>query len=213
MPHTHIKSYYSLSYVPYRAANSHMQNYITKMQEGKAEPCLWFLEHPPLYTAGMSAQFTDILKRDLAPIYKTNRGGQVTYHGPGQQVVYVMMPLEPFKKDVRAYMRFLEEWLIATLSDMGLEGFRIPGKIGIWVKDKGESKKIAALGVRVKKWIAYHGIALNNTVDLNAFEAIVPCGIKELGVTSLDALGVKMSQQDLQDKLKKNFTSLFRHFL
>lgn len=196
-----LKIHHSLSYVPYKMAVNHMQAYVQKIYENNAQPCLWFLEHPPLYTAGMSAKLEDVLRHDFAPVYKTSRGGQVTYHGPGQQVAYVMMPLLPFKNDVRAYMCFLEEWLISTLAGLDIEAYRLPGKIGIWVKDKGEDKKIAALGVRVKKWIAYHGIALNNTVNLDAFESIIPCGIRELGVTSLEALGVKITEEALQKRL------------
>lgn len=209
MTHQHLKFYHSSVYVPYKVAVQHMQNYVQKMSEGKVGPCAWFLEHPPLYTAGMSAHFEDVLSPDFAPIFKTNRGGQITYHGPGQQVVYVMMPLKPFKNDVRAFMHFLEDWVIAVLEKLGVEGFRLKGKIGIWVEDTGEIKKIAACGVRVKKWISYHGIALNNTVDLKAFEAIVPCGIRDLGVTSLEALGISVSEADLQKILTEE---LLRYF-
>lgn len=202
--------------------------------QGKAEECVWLLEHPPLYTGGTSAKAADLLDARF-PVYQTGRGGEYTYHGPGQRVAYVMLDLKrlfaPQEPDLRAYINRLEQWIIAALSEFGVEGFVREGWIGVWVNESPESrvqspvsiqesdsrywtpgteKKIAAIGVRVRKWISFHGICINVQPDLSHYAGIVPCGIKEYGVTSLEKLGVKATMENVDAALKKTFTPLFR---
>ena len=174
---------------------------------------IWLLEHPPLYTAGSSARSEDLLA-EHHPVYETGRGGQYTYHGPGQRVVYIMVDLKKIfagqAPDLRKYIQLLEQWIILVLADLNVEGFLREGRVGVWVKQNNSEAKIAAIGVRVKKWVAYHGFALNVQPDLSHYAGIVPCGIREYGVTSLQELGIKTDMQKVDDLLKKHcpFTML-----
>jgi lipoyl(octanoyl) transferase len=195
--------------ITYPDALAKMEAEVKAVQDQKSKGLVWLLEHPPLYTAGTSAKQTDLLDHKGFPVYETGRGGQFTYHGPGQRVGYVMMDLTEHGKDVRKYVCNLEEWIIQTLAEFDIESFRREGRIGIWVNHQGAEKKIAALGVRVKKWVTMHGIAINLNPDLSHFSGIVPCGISEFGVTSLNELGKDISISDLDKTLKATFENIF----
>ncbi len=172
--------------VSYSDAVAFMEQRVHEIFENKASEAIWMLEHPPLYTAGTSAKESDLLTPDRFPVYQTGRGGQHTYHGPGQRVVYVMLNLKKRGGDVRQFVRQLENWVIETLAIFGINGQRDPDNVGIWVKDaRGNFNKIAAIGVRVRKWVSYHGIAINVHPELEHFSGIIPCGISNRGVTSL----------------------------
>ena len=186
--------------VDYPTAIELMESYVAQIQENQAPEKIWLLEHPPLYTAGSSANPKDLLATPF-PVYPTGRGGQYTYHGPGQRVAYVMVDLTKRQKDVRAYVCALEQWIIDTLAAVGVQGERRPGRIGIWVDSHGREEKIAAIGVRISRWVTYHGIAINVSPDLAHYQGIVPCGISEFGVTSLSKLGVTLSMDELDGHL------------
>lgn len=175
--------------VPYETALQEMQARVQAIHEGRAGDMVWFLEHPPLYTAGTSAKAQDLLDPRF-PVYEAGRGGEYTYHGPGQRVAYVMMDLKKRQSapDIRKYVWQLEEWIIRALDVLGVKGERRQGRIGIWVDTPQGEKKIAALGVRVRHWITFHGISINVDPDLSHFGGIVPCGISDYGVTSLKEL-------------------------
>lgn len=177
--------------------------------EGQSPERVWLLEHPPLYTLGTSAHADDVLKSAPFPQFSTGRGGQVTYHGPGQRIAYVQLNLKNRGQDIRAYVFNLEEWIIRTLQNLGITAERRPGRVGIWVEKGGRDHKIAAIGVRVQKWVTLHGIALNNTPDLSHFHHIIPCGLKEYGVTSLEDMGVKIERDALDQLLKQQFYEVF----
>lgn len=191
--------------VNYSEALQWMDSRVKAIQGGQGLECAWFAEHPPLYTMGTSGQEKDILSPLKYPVFKTGRGGQVTYHGPGQRVVYLMLDLNLRYQDIRRYVKELEEWLIQTLDHMGIKGERREGRVGIWVQKEGQDHKIAALGVRVQKWVTSHGIALNVNPDLTAYQAIVPCGLKDFGVTSLADLGLKVTLQEVDEVLRETF--------
>ena len=193
----------STDLVPYREAVGFMEDRVAAIHAGKAEDLIWFLEHPSLYTGGTSAKSEDLLNRDI-PVFDTGRGGQYTYHGPGQRIAYVMMDLRKKQRapDLRHYICSLEEWVIQTLKEFGVAGERREGRVGIWVNTDGGEKKVAAIGVRVRKWVTYHGIAINVNPDLSFFDGIVPCGIKEHGVTSLADLGISASIQEVDEVLR-----------
>ena len=169
---------------------------------------VWLLEHPPIYTAGTSANDDDLIDARF-PVYRTGRGGQFTYHGPGQRVGYAMLDLKQRKPDVRAYVQDLEQWLIETLALFNVKGERRAGRVGIWVQRSEKEDKIAALGVRIKRWVTLHGMALNVDPDLTHFSGIVPCGIKAHGVTSLAELGIIVSMADVDLALKQSFKKIF----
>ena len=172
---------------------------VSGIHNGTAPECIWLLEHPPLYTAGTSAKDADLLGADF-PVFKTGRGGQYTYHGPGQRVAYVMLDLKKRHKapDIKKYVCDLERWIIALLGAFGIQGQCVDGRIGVWVGDE----KIAAIGVRVRHWVTLHGISINVNPDLSHFGGIVPCGISDAGVTSMQALGVQASMSELDSALK-----------
>ncbi|NCC03958.1 MAG: lipoyl(octanoyl) transferase LipB [Proteobacteria bacterium] len=196
--------------VPYEKALAEMQARVEGILAGQAAEKVWFLEHPPLYTAGTSANATDLLSPARFPVYQTGRGGQYTYHGPGQRVAYVMMDLARRDHDLRAHVWRLEEWIIRALRTFDVKGDRREGRIGIWVFDRrGEEKKIAALGVRARRWVTSHGIALNVAPDLSHYAGIVPCGITRYGVTSLKALGVEVSMAEVDGALANQFDKIF----
>jgi len=169
---------------------------------------VWLLEHPPIYTAGTSARDEDLIEARF-PVYRTGRGGQFTYHGPGQRVAYAMLDLKRRKPDVRAYVCDLEEWLIQALAELGVKGERRQGRVGIWVQRGMREDKIAALGVRIKRWVSLHGVALNVDPDLSHFTGIVPCGVTQHGVTSLADLGIVASMADVDVALKRSFGKIF----
>lgn len=200
--------------VAYPDAIAFMEQRIAEIRAGTATECIWFLEHPPLYTAGTSAKAADLLAPGRFPVFAAGRGGEYTYHGPGQRVAYVMLDLNRADwcgggPDVRRFVQNLEEWLIRTLARLGVTGERRAGRIGIWVDHAGREDKIAALGIRVRHWITFHGIALNVDPALDHFSGIVPCGIAAHGVTSLRALGKDTTMREADDALRSAFTDVF----
>ena len=202
------------SLVPYAEALSFMENRAAEIAAGTANECVWLLEHPPTYTAGTSAKTEDLLTPERFPVFETGRGGQYTYHGPGQRVGYVMLNLKERGPDVRGFVRDLEEWLIQTLAAFNVKGERRDDRVGVWVRrpDLGPSKedKIAAIGVRVRKWVTFHGVSLNINPDLEHFSGIVPCGVSEHGVTSLEDLGQIVSTAEIDMVMKRKFEEVFQ---
>lgn len=200
----------SRNQIPYPDALTRMEQEVLAIQEGASTGLIWLLEHPPLYTAGTSSKSEDLLDHNGFPVYETGRGGQFTYHGPGQRVAYLMLDLNTYNRDLKAYICNLERWILATLKDFDIEGFQRKDRVGIWVFDKnGQEKKIAAIGVRVKKWVTMHGIAINVNPDLSHFSGIVPCGLRQYGVTSLHDLGVNIQMEELDRALQHNFNRFF----
>jgi lipoyl(octanoyl) transferase len=196
--------------VDYDAAVAEMEARVAAIRAGEAKDLCWLLEHPALYTAGTSARAQDLLTPDRLPVFKTGRGGQYTYHGPGQRIGYVMLDLQRRGPDLRRYIWRLEEWLIRTVARFGVRGERREGRIGIWVvKPSGAEAKIGAIGVRVRRWVTYHGVAVNLAPDLANFAGIVPCGIKDAVVTSLADLGIDASRSDLDSALIETFEQIF----
>lgn len=196
--------------VPYPEALAAMEERVAAIREGRAAELVWLLEHPPLYTAGTSARPDDLLLQNRFPVYEAGRGGQYTYHGPGQRVAYLMLDLKRRRPDLRAYVRSLEEWTIRTLARFGIQGERRDGRIGIWVvRADGSEAKIAAIGVRVRRWVTYHGIAINLAPDLDHFSGIVPCGLQGFGVTSFADLGHGATMSDLDAALRLTFAEVF----
>jgi lipoyl(octanoyl) transferase len=191
--------------IGYPEALEWMDHRVSALQQAQSPECVWLLEHPSLYTMGTSGQEKDILFRQKYPIYKTGRGGQITYHGPGQRIVYLMLDLNTRYHDIRRYVFELEEWIIRTLAFFHITGERRPGRVGIWVQKGGKDHKIAALGIRVQKWVTSHGIALNVNPDLTAYQSIIPCGLKEYGVTSFADLGLSVSLQEVDEVLRRIF--------
>ena len=177
--------------VAYESAIITMEERAAAIFSGNASELIWFLEHPALYTAGASAKPEDLLDPARLPVYRTGRGGQYTYHGPGQLVAYVLLDLNKRGRDVRRHVHALEAWVIAALGDCGIQGERREGRPGIWVRRRDRDEKIAAIGVRVRRWVTYHGVAINICPDLSHFEGIVPCGIGDAGVTSLATIAAR----------------------
>jgi lipoyl(octanoyl) transferase len=200
----------STGLVPYPDATAAMDRRARAVRDGVASELLWFLEHPPLYTAGTSAADDELLAPGQFPVYRTGRGGRFTYHGPGQRVAYAILDLRrPGPPDLRRYVADLEGWLIAALARLGVTGERREGRIGIWVRTGIGEAKIAALGVRISRWVTTHGIALNVDPDLSHFGGIVPCGIAEHGVTSLRALGAEADMAKVDVALRETFEQTF----
>jgi len=196
--------------VDYQAAVYAMEARVAAIRAGLAPELIWLLEHPPLYTAGTSAREEDLLDPQLLPVHRTGRGGRYTYHGPGQRIAYVMLDLDRRDRDVRCHVHRLEEWMIRTLAHFGVRGERRAGRVGIWVGQRGgEEEKIAAIGVRVRRWVTYHGIALNVDPELDHYRGIVPCGIAEHGVTSFARLGVAARMSAVDDALRATFAEVF----
>ncbi len=191
--------------VDYPDALAAMEARVEQIARGQAAELIWLLEHPPLYTAGTSAHDSDLLTRERFPVYRTGRGGQFTYHGPGQRVVYVMLDVRRRTGDVRAFVHLLENVVIDTLRHFGVEGVTRADRVGVWTERSDLSPpredKIAAIGIRVRRWISFHGIAINVAPDLEHFSGIVPCGIREHGVTSLHDLGLRASIDEVDDAL------------
>jgi len=194
--------------LPYPDAVAFMEARADAIAQGGAGEMVWLVEHPPIYTAGTSAKDSDLIDARF-PVFKTGRGGQFTYHGPGQRVGYVMLDLKRRKADVRGYVRDLEEWLIRALARFDVKGERREGRVGIWVARGSREDKIAAIGVRVRKWVTFHGIALNVAPDLSHFTGIVPCGVRGHGVTSLADLGIAVSMVEIDAALKAAFEEVF----
>jgi lipoyl(octanoyl) transferase len=196
--------------VPYPEALAAMEERVAAIRRGEAPELVWLLEHSPLYTAGTSARAQDLLAPRRFPVFEAGRGGQYTYHGPGQRVAYLMLDLQRRRPDLRRYIRHLEEWVIQALARFNVRGERRPDRIGIWVvKPGGQEAKIAAIGVRVRRWVTYHGVAINLEPDLEHFGGIVPCGIKGFGVTSLANLGLTTTMAELDSALIATFDEVF----
>ncbi|SDE47084.1 lipoyl(octanoyl) transferase LipB [Limimaricola pyoseonensis] len=200
--------------VEYEAAVAAMEARARAIAAGEAEEAIWLLEHPPLYTAGTSAKASDLTDPDRFPVFETRRGGQYTYHGPGQRVIYVMLDVGRRGRDVRAFVKALEGWVIATLAEFNVAGELREGRVGVWVRRPERPRgpagavaedKIAALGIRLHRWVSYHGISINVEPELSHFDGIVPCGIAEHGVTSLVDLGLPVTMADLDAALERSF--------
>lgn len=209
----------SAGHVDYETAVREMETRVARIAAGETPECVWLLEHPPIYTAGTSAKEADLLDPRF-PVHRTGRGGQFTYHGPGQRVAYVMLDLTRRRRDARAYVCGLESWLIGTLSDFGVAGERREARVGVWVKRPEKPRslagemaedKIAAIGVRLRQWISFHGVALNVAPDLSHFSGITPCGVRDnhLGVTSLADLGVPARMPEVDAALRRRFVNIF----
>ena len=200
----------SQDFVDYPTAVTEMERRVGGIRAGAAGEAVWLLEHPSLYTAGTSAKAEDLLNSQF-PVFDSGRGGQYTYHGPGQQVAYVMLDLKKRQQvpDIKKYVWQLEEWIVRSLTHFGVNGERREGRVGIWVVTPKGEEKIAAIGVRVRHWVTYHGISINVNPDLAHFSGIVPCGIAEHGVTSLAALGVKADMAAVDDALRAEWGAVF----
>lgn len=190
-----------------------MEKRVAAIIAGKAREAVWLLEHPPLYTAGTSAKPADLINPRRLPVFESGRGGQYTYHGPGQRVAYVMLDLKTRNPDARAFVQALEDWLIATLKEFGVQGEKRCERIGVWVQRAGKGvtreDKIAAIGIRLRKWVSFHGIALNVAPNLAHYDGIIPCGVREHGITSLADLGVAARMEDVDTALRRNFEKIF----
>ena len=192
---------------PYAEALAAMEERTAAIRAGLAGEQVWLLEHPPLFTAGTSAAAEELLNPMHFPVHEAGRGGRYTYHGPGQRVGYLMLDLERRGRDIRRFVYALEGWLIAALADLGVEARREPGRIGLWVGRGAGEAKIAAIGVRVKRWVTLHGFSVNVDPDLSHFSGIVPCGISDYGVTSLAALQINAKMADVDASLAANFSA------
>ncbi len=203
---------------PYPDALAHMENQVMGILAGTAPEQIWLVEHPPMYTAGTSAKKADLIAPDKFEVFESRRGGEYTYHGPGQRVAYAMLDLNKRGRDVRAYVSKLEAWVIATLTDFSVQAGSREGRVGVWV-DRPEhpalpdgrvaEDKIAAIGVRIRRWVTFHGISINVEPDLSHYAGIVPCGIADYGVTSLVDLGIPATMDDLDTALKRCFADVF----
>jgi lipoyl(octanoyl) transferase len=203
--------------VGYRDAVAWMEARVAAIREGTAPEAIWLVEHPPLYTAGTSAKPGDLTDPDRFPVFASARGGQYTYHGPGQRVAYVLLDVEARGKDVRAFVTSLEDWVIATLGEFGVRGERRQGRVGVWVTRPEKppmpdgaprEDKIAAIGIRLRKWVSFHGISINVEPDLGHYSGIVPCGIADHGVTSLVDLGLPVTMADVDLALRRTFEAV-----
>ncbi|KPF44154.1 lipoyl(octanoyl) transferase LipB [Rhizobium sp. AAP43] len=204
--------------VPYENAVAEMEREVAAIAEGRADELVWLLEHPPLYTAGTSADVKDLVEPDRFPVFASGRGGEYTYHGPGQRVAYVMLDLKRRRQDVRAYVSALEEVIIQTLDAMNVRGERREDRVGVWVRRPDKpllpdgsmtEDKIAALGIRLRRWVSFHGLSLNVEPNLSHFGGIVPCGISTYGVTSLVDLGLPVMMADVDIRLREAFETVF----
>ncbi len=197
--------------VEYAAAVEEMERRVAAIRAGAAAELVWLVEHPSLYTAGTSARHEELLEPGRLPVHRTGRGGRYTYHGPGQRIAYVMLDLRRRGQDVRCYVHQLEEWIIRTLACFAVRGERRDGRVGIWVvRPSGNEEKIAAIGVRVRQWVTYHGLALNVDPELDHYRGIVPCGIAEHGVTSLARLGIAATMEEVDTALRRTFAEIFK---
>lgn len=205
----------SEAFTPYPDAVAEMEQRVAGISSADAGEQVWLVQHPPLYTAGTSANDDDLLDAHRFPVFRAGRGGEFTYHGPGQRVGYVMLDLNQRGRDVRQFVRDLEEWMIVTLSAFGVNGERRDGRVGIWVDRgrhgglPGKEDKIAAIGVRLRRWVSFHGTSLNICPDLSHYDGIVPCGISQHGVTSLQDLGIDATVEDVDVALREAFETVF----
>lgn len=196
--------------VRYQDALNFMENKVAQIYNNEAPEMVWLLEHPSIYTAGSSALSNELINANDIPVYPTGRGGKYTYHGPGQRIAYIMLNLKNRTPDIRKYVANLEGWIIASLNELGIHSERKEGRIGIWTLNQmGKEVKIAAIGIRMRKWITYHGIAINVSPNLGYYDGIIACGIKEFGVTSLKELGCNISYTELDNILKSKFNDFF----
>ncbi len=195
--------------VPYLNAVARMEREVEVIAKGAAPERVWLLEHPPLYTAGTSARDSGLVEPDRFPVFRTGRGGQYTYHGPGQRVAYVMLDLRRRGQDVRAFVAGLEQWLIGALAAFNVRGERREDRVGVWVRNGNRDDKIAAIGIRVRRWVTFHGISFNVDPDLTHFSGIVPCGVTGHGITSLADLGLPVTMADADIALKSAFSTIF----
>ncbi|GJM01598.1 MAG: octanoyltransferase [Rhodomicrobium sp.] len=204
--------------VPYPEAIDFMEARVADIAAGRASECIWLLEHPPLYTAGTSAKEDDLLTSERFPVYKTGRGGEYTYHGPGQRIAYIMLDLNKRRRDVRWFVGEIEGWVIETCAKLGVTAERREGRVGLWVQrpEKGMAfdgrpleDKIAAIGIRMRRWVSFHGVSINVSPQLEHFSGIVPCGITEHGVTSFQDLGLTHNLSDVDAALKAGFYNYF----
>ena len=207
---SNIEWRFSAELVPFEEALAFMQKRVEEIIAGIAPQMIWTLEHPAVYTAGISAKESDLLNKTDVPIFQTNRGGKYTYHCPGMKIIYVMLDLKKFfapqKPDVARFVEFLENWVIAILAEFGIKGEIRKGRVGIWVMDEnGVEKKIAALGIKIKKWVSYHGIAINLKPDLAGFDNIIPCGIKEFGVTTMKEILGEIDEKNFDKVVRQKF--------
>ena len=208
----------SEGFVDYPDAVAHMDRQVAGIRAGTLPEQIWLLEHPPIYTAGTSANAADLLSPDRFPVYQAQRGGEYTYHGPGQRVAYVMLDLDKRGRDIRAFVASLESWVIAALAQFNVRGEIRPGRVGVWVERPDRpalpdgsicEDKVAAIGLRVRKWVSFHGISINVEPDLSHFGGIVPCGITNYGVTSLVDLGHPIGMDDVDGVLRQTFDEIF----
>ena len=201
-----IEFFNSSELVDYKKSIEFMEKRVEGIKEGKVSELLWFLEHPPIYTAGTSSNDKDLLNKNLFPVFRTNRGGQFTYHGPGQRVAYVMLNVRDRDYNVKSFIRLLEQWIMNSLADIGIKSFLIKGKVGIWVNNE---EKIASLGLRIRKGISFHGISLNINPNLEHFSGIIPCGNENSGITSIEKIGLSIEKKEIDKILISNFKKIF----
>jgi len=201
-----IEFFNSSELVDYKKSIELMEKRVEGIYEDKASELLWFLEHPSIYTAGTSSNDKDLLNENLFPVFRTNRGGQFTYHGPGQRVAYVMLNVRDRDYNVKSFIKLLEEWIMNSLMDIGIKSFLIKGKVGIWVNNE---EKIASLGLRIRKGISFHGISLNINPNLEHFSGIIPCGNENSGVTSIEKIGLNIKKKEMDKILISNFKKTF----
>jgi lipoyl(octanoyl) transferase len=194
---------------PYPDALATMARRVESILAGEGKEAIWLLEHPPLYSAGVSARQSDLISPDRFPVFEGGRGGKHTYHGPGQRVVYVMLDLRAREKDVRALVSCLERWVIDALETFGVSAGVRSGRVGVWVDDQGEDRKIAAIGLKLRRWVSFHGVSLNVSPDLSHFEGIIPCGLSNFGVTSLERLGLSVDMEAADEALLRTFEAIF----
>ena len=202
-----IEFFNSNELVDYKKSIELMEKRVEGINEDKASELLWFLEHPSIYTAGTSSNDKDLLNENLFPVFRTNRGGQFTYHGPGQRVAYVMLNVRDRDYNVKSFIRLLEQWIMNSLTDIGIKSFLIKGKVGIWVNNE---EKIASLGLRIRKGISFHGISLNINPNLEHFSGIIPCGNENSGVTSIEKIGLNIKKKEIDKILISNFKKTFQ---
>ncbi len=205
MPSNDIEWRVSEGLLPYPETLAEMEARAAAVREGSARELVWLLEHPPLYTAGTSATGSDLIAPDRFPVYTAGRGGKHTYHGPGQRVGYLVLDLDKRGRDVRCFVHALETWLIAALGELGVEAWIADGRVGVWTEHRGQEAKIAAIGVRVRRWVTFHGFSVNVAPDLSHFAGIVPCGLPDYPVTSLAELGRVTDLKQFDDALRSGF--------
>ena len=208
-----IEFFCSNELVDYKKSLRLMEQRVKKINDNIESELLWFLEHPSVYTAGTSSKEKDLLNKNLLPVFKTNRGGKYTYHGPGQRVAYVMLDVRRRNYNVKSYINLLEQWLINSLMEIGIKSYLIKDKIGIWVMNEKKNnceEKIGSLGLRIRKGVSYHGVSLNINPNIEYFSGIVPCGNEGSGVTSIEKIGIKISKDKFDNILISNFEKIFK---